>query len=165
MGAKEASQGYPHTTPTRQRRRPHVHARHRGGSRLTRHLPVIRVTPIPSLYSSSTALKNITQTHSIYKRHLWLAPHNSQRSSSSHAGESHPLESHKKKKESIAKSNECNEGATLKVKMGKPLFRTGHTLLHRHHWYCTKVTYRRLVRLCSVRDKNRTLRVGERGKC
>lgn len=55
---QEASQGRPHTTPTRQRRRPHGLARSRGGSRPTRPLPVIRVTPTPSLCSRTPALKN-----------------------------------------------------------------------------------------------------------
>jgi hypothetical protein len=56
---QEASQGRPHTTPTRQRRRPRGLARSRGGSRPTRPQPVIRVAPIPSLCSRTPALNII----------------------------------------------------------------------------------------------------------
>ena len=47
---------------------------------------------------------------------------------------------------------------------GETSFRTGRAPLHRRHW-CCKVTYRRPDWVCSVRDKNKTLRAGERGKC
>lgn len=96
--AKEATQGYPPTRMTRQRRRPHEHARCRGGSRKTSRLRLTRVTSISSLGSRRRMALNIDPTQHLLstREQLWFNRHNSQRSSSSHVVERDPQPTPKK---------------------------------------------------------------------